>query len=212
MSTIEEVINVEQPTIIEIILYRNNWKDNQLIHTLKRDSQMINISEKKDSFYVDVEDFTGCLKKFDKEIEKIDALPEEGLLDSVNSLYFLKNVFSVFDNLKFVKVNVSSKRMYSRVVKESISFSLKVVYSTVKLRNYLKDGERRVLIRDFKTLGFVQNDGMFISTYVSVRFSDLMNKIKSSFSEDKQTEIIEKLFYIVDPKTENDDPMILFIF
>ena len=212
MSTIEEVINVEQPTIIEIILYRNNRKDNQLIHTLKRDSQMINISEKKDSFYVDVEDFTGCLKKFDKEIEKIDALPEEGLLDSVNSLYFLKNVFSVFDNLKFVKVNVSNKRMYSRVVKESISFSLKVVYSTVKLRNYLKDGERRVLIRDFKTLGFVQNDGMFISTYVSVRFSDLMNKIKSSFSEDKQTEIIEKLFYIVDPKTENDDPMILFIF
>ena len=212
MSTVEEIINVEQPTIIEIILYRNNWKDNQLIHTLKRDSQMINISEKKDSFYVDVEDFTGCLKKFDKEIEKIDALPEEGLLDSVNSLYFLKNVFSVFDNLKFVKVNVSSKRMYSRVVKESISFSLKVVYSTVKLRNYLKDGERRVLIRDFKTLGFVQNDGMFISTYVSVRFSDLMNKIKSSFSEDKQTEIIEKLFYIVDPKTENDDPMILFIF
>ena len=212
MSTIEEVINVEQPTIIEIILYRNNWKDNQLIHTLKRDSQMINISEKKDSFYVDVEDFTSCLKKFDKEIEKIDALPEEGLLDSVNSLYFLKNVFSVFDNLKFVKVNVSSKRMYSRVVKESISFSLKVVYSTVKLRNYLKDGERRVLIRDFKTLGFVKNDGMFISTYVSIRFSDLMNKIKSSFNEDKQTEIIEKLFYLVDPKTENDDPMILFIF
>lgn len=67
MSTIEEVINVEQPTIIEIILYRNNWKDNQLIHTLKRDSQMINISEKKDSFYVDVEDFTSCLKKFDRK-------------------------------------------------------------------------------------------------------------------------------------------------
>lgn len=209
---IEEIVNVDQPTIIEIVLYRNNWKDNQLIHTLKRNSNMFNINEKKDSFFVGVEDFNLCLEKFDKEIKKFDSISEDNLLDSVNSLYFLKNVFGVFENLHFIKVNISNKRLYTRVVQESISFSLKVVYSKVLLDSYLDPKNKRSIINVFEKIGIIRNDDRFEDTYVSIRLSNLISKIKLEYKHEKQAEILEVLFYIIDEKTEVDDPMILFIF
>lgn len=212
MSTIEEVVNVDQPTIIEIVLYRNNWKDNQLIHTLKRNSNMFNINEKKDSFFVGIEDFNLCLGKFDKEIKKFDSISEDNLLDSVNSLYFLKNVLGVFENLHFIKVNVSNKRLYTRVVHENISFSLKVVYSKVLLDSYVDPKTKRSLIKVFEKIGIIRNDDRFEDTYVSIRLSNLISRIKLEYKQERQSEILEVLFYIIDEKTEVDDPMILFIF
>lgn len=212
MSTTEEIINVDQPTIVEIVLYRNNWKDNQLIHTIRRSANLFNVSRCKNSFYVEFEEFQNCLSEFDGDIKKFESITEDRLLSSLNSLYFLRNVFSVFNNLKFVKVRVSNERIYSRVVKESVSFSLKVIYSTIVLDKLLKNKEKKFLIDAFKELGFVEEDGMFKSTYTSIRFSELLDRLKGMYDLERQSEILEILFDMIDPKTEIDDPLILFIF
>lgn len=212
MSTTEEILNIEQPTIVEIVLYRNNWKDNQLIHTIRRSSNLLNVSLCKNSFYVEYDEFQNCLSRFDKDIKKFESVTEDRLLENVNSLYFLKNVFSVFDNLKFVKVHVSTERIYSRIVEESISFSLKLIYSTIVLDKYLKPKQKKFVINSFRELGFVQDDGMFESTYTSIRFSELLNRLKTMYNLEKQTELLEILFDMIDQKTEIDDPLILFIF
>ena len=77
------ITNVVDPLILEIYLYKSNYKDRLLISALKEKAYMVRMSdieENDDSFFVRVEDVHYILREnFRKDIKQFESTPEKSL-------------------------------------------------------------------------------------------------------------------------------------
>jgi hypothetical protein len=209
------ILNSDQPTIVEITLFRNNWKDNQIIHTFKKDCGLFNVTKNKDSFFVSVPDVVGSLSRFDNEIDKFNGMIDDTLSRNVNSLYFIQNILETFESLMYVKVNISDKKNYTRMVDDVLSFDIKIMHSKIIIRDWLNKKESEDLKSFFKKLDLIFDSPVFEQTYLQIRLQELLDRVETFRVLNNQPDtdsIIEKLFLSIDEKTESDNPSILLVF
>ena len=211
----EKLINSDQPTIVEITLFRNNWKDNQIIHSFKKNSGLFNVSKNKDSFFISIGDLKRTVSKFDREIDKFHSMIEDTLVRNVNSLYFIQNIIETFKSLMYIKVNISDKKNYTRMVGDVISFDIKIMHSKIIVSDWLNKEESEELKTFFKKIDLIFDSPVFEQTYIQINLGELFNKIEThkAMNAPKIDDIIlEKLFLSIDEKTEIDNPSILLVF
>lgn len=217
MSEINSIVlDPSQHTIIEVVLYKNNWKDNQIVHLIKNQCTLINQDYLGNSFFIDILTLKFILNEFADEIREIDNHDISTMPEMVNSLYFLRNIVANYKNLKFLKINVSDRRKYTRLVNGIITFSHKILHTKICIPNYLNQNESDELRQIFVDIGIVFQSKIYEQTYVSIRVNELFDKIELNksliLSEMPEDGIINKLLNIIDPKTEIDNPIVLFVF
>jgi hypothetical protein len=201
------------PTVIDITLYKNNYYDNLLVNKIKKEVDYGDIPDLKDCYIVQATDFQSVFyKSFSNEIEKVKALPPADLQKNATSLYFLDKLFTAFNKLKYVKINVSNEASYSRINKAervpTIFFNYKITASTIDITSIFSDSEI-ALINNF----FINND---IAIYDKFLGYNHIMEIKafdfiSILNDNNQDPVAQMLFEIIDPKTEQDNPLLFII-
>jgi hypothetical protein len=203
------------PVVIDITLYKNNYYDNLIINKIKKDADCINLPNLKDAFIVYNDEFQEIFyNSFSNEVEKIRSLPVTDLQKNATSVYFLDKIFSSFSKLRYIKLNVSREANYSRINTKdkvpTIFFNYKITNSCINLsyifgRNMLKKINNFLIER-----GLVDFDRFLgYNHQIEIKASEFLNEL--SESEQSDQEIVSILFDLIDPKTEQDDPVLLLI-
>jgi hypothetical protein len=203
------------PVVIDITLYKNNYYDNLIINKIKKDADCINLPNLKDVFIVYNDEFQEIFyNSFSNEVEKIRSLPVTDLQKNATSVYFLDKIFSSFSKLRYIKLNVSREANYSRINTKdkvpTIFFNYKITNSCINLsyifgRNMLKKINNFLIER-----GLVDFDRFLgYNHQIEIKASEFLNEL--SESEQSDQEIVSILFDLIDPKTEQDDPVLLLI-
>jgi hypothetical protein len=203
------------PVAIDITLYKNNYYDNLIINKVKKDADCFNLPNLKDAFIVHIDDLEKIFyDSFTDEIERVRSLPATDLQKNATSLYFLDKIFTSFSNLKYIKFNISREANYSRINTKdkipTIFFNYKITSSCIDL-TYIFSKSLLRKINDFLISSeLVEFDPFFgYDHQIEVKASEFLDII--SQSEDGDEEVITTLFSLIDPKTEQDDPIILLV-
>jgi hypothetical protein len=201
------------PNVIDITLYKNNYYDNLIVNKIRKEADYGDLPDLKDCYIVWAKDFQEILyTSFSSEIDKIRSLPSTDLQKNATSLYFMDKIFSTFGNLKYVKVNVSRDVNYSRVNKAekvpTIFFNYKITASCIDLTKIYDNNT----LQQINQL-FVENG---LCAYDNIVGYDHIIEIKAQefikFLEDNEDNpLTPYLFELIDPKTESDNPLIIFI-
>jgi hypothetical protein len=201
------------PNVIDITLYKNNYYDNLIVNKIRKEADYGDLPDLKDCYIVWAKDFQEILyNSFSSEIDKIRSLPSTDLQKNATSLYFMDKIFSTFGNLKYVKVNVSRDVNYSRVNKAekvpTIFFNYKITASCIDLTK-IYDNSTLLQVNQL----FVENG---LCGYDNIVGYDHIIEIKAQefikFLEDNEDNpLTPYLFELIDPKTESDNPLIIFI-
>lgn len=223
-------LSYELPYALDITLYKHNYYDNKIITHLKSSTQYETIEGVDDSFIVTVSEFKGVLDEhFNKELNAAHNLTENTLKDGVNSIYFIDKIFSNFNNLEYIRINVSNKRSFTRVVeldqkRNVISFDYKIVTAVLNVTDYTENDSELIAINNlFKDIGLIKEDNFGKkNNYFTVSAQDLMTLINSkhglSFEledpdelESEHRDSIELIYDLIDSKHESDNPKIIVI-
>jgi hypothetical protein len=196
------------PNVIDITLYKNNYYDNLLVNKIKKEADYGDLPDLKDCYIVMAKDFQDIFyNSFSNEIDKVRSLPATDLQKSATSLYFMDKIFTTFTNLKCVKINVSRDANYSRVNKSekipTIFFNYKITAS------WIYDNDTLEQINKL----FIENG---LCAYDEVIGYDHIIEIKAHdflkmLEDNQENPLVPYLFELIDPKTETDNPLIVFI-
>ncbi len=202
------------PLIINIILYKNNYFDNLIINEIRKSTYYI--TNQKNIYSVNKEDLEKIIKnKFNKEIERINAVPSETLFNNVNSAYFLNNILSNFENLKMLNVEISDKRNFSRVFYSNhqrlVGFDYKVHQGILDFPKYLNLEQLHNLNELLSFMNVYDKDlSIGIDPYYIIKSKDFISrlmaveKIDPLFIQDIQ-DVISIIYEMLETKIEEDD-------
>ncbi len=210
--------NAIDPLILEIFLFKNNYKDRILISELKKRAQTVKIpGQESNSFFVDIYDMQEIIySRFSKDIQDFDSTPDQSLNKSVTSIFFIDSMMKGFSSLKYFKINVSDSSIYTRQSNDRIVFDYRVIHSRINLPlictpEFLEDCKR-----------ILHYTGLYRPTvfdkkpYLEVSAKTLMSKLRRYESEidiEDEDEILKlKNFQsIFGNKLENDDCLLLVV-
>jgi hypothetical protein len=207
-----ETFELQIPTHIEFTLYRFDSIDSQIVSVVRRECTNFSIHESDEHFTIMANDFTQAIigsKRLSGEIERWRSSPEQEA--NINSIYFLIDLFDKLPNLEWISFKVSHDKEFSRLVKyqnkEVISFQftiiegqfdLPVIFGRVDLDHFNRKCIEMKLMEN-KYLDrrpyFYMTAEFFIEALV--RMED-----EGSF---KASDLLEE----IDPKLEDDNPMLL---
>jgi hypothetical protein len=180
------------PIIIEITLYKNNLKDNQILSVLNELHKIL-----KNEFY--------------NELNELNKLTQTELMSNINSVYFLNNIINEFINLRFIKINISDKLNYSRVYDSLIYFDFKVLYSKVDLPNLLNKEQFNSVLSFFKNCNLIHDTPLVKNTYIKIKILDFYSILKNNIINEKYQKLIELLYSVIPVKLEMDNSYIMLI-
>jgi len=213
----DEITNVVDPLILEIYLYKSNYKDRLLISALKEKAYMIRMSEmieEDDSFFVRVDDVNYILREnFKKDIKQFDSTPEKSLSNLVTSIYFIDSMIKSFSMLKYFKVNVSKSEVYTRKSKDMIAFEFKVIHSRLHMPSFCTDEFLEKCQDIFRKIGFYKKDRFDKTPYfetTAVEFIDKLIQYTHNIDEEEAV-YVDNILSILGSKIEKDNPVLLII-
>lgn len=210
--------NHKYPLVVEVTMYRHNWMDNKIINEVRRNARLSKINSSNSHFFVTTSDLKEILtKKFSEDIEEQAGLPQDKLVQSVTSAFFLHSVVNSFSNLKYVKFNVSSNKNYTRKSGDTVTFDYKILHARINLPELV---ENKTELKEFQELltyiNFWEYDKYNPKTFIEVSSRDLISNINYHEGEDSEFvkefgEIINRLLTYVDLKLESDNTTIHLI-
>jgi len=222
-------ISYELPYALDITLYKHNYYDNLIINQLKRNTQYEKIPDDPCSFIVTAEDFKKVLtERFKREVSSAQNLTEVTIKEGVNSIYFLDKLFMNFSNLEFIKVNVSEKRDFTRLLtvgenRSVINFDYRIITSVLDIPKLTESEEELESINELLIhLGLIESD-IFGKrrSYFTINAQDLLLLINAQqellFPEDempadeKYLDAIEFIYDVIDQKCETDNTKLIII-
>lgn len=222
-------ISYELPYALDITLYKHNYYDNLIINNLKRNTRYEKIPDSPNSFIVTADDFKKILSdKFKREVNTAQSLTEVTIKEGVNSIYFLDKLFMNFSNLEFIKINVSEKRDFTRLLtvgenRSVINFDYRIITSVLDISKLSESEESLRLINEFFVhLGLIEIDeyGKTVP-YFTINAQDLLLLINSeqelmfsdeeSLVDEKYLDAIEFIYDVIDQKCENDNSKLIVI-
>lgn len=227
----EQLAPYDIPYAIDITLYKHNYYDRLIISYLKKYAQYIPSGNTNESFIVNVKDFKRILSsRFNSELSSMKGLIEIEVSKNVNSVHFLARIIDNFQNLKYVKVTVSPKRTFTRLVeltnnKSYINFDYKIITSIIDLTLcFSKKSEYKLINEVLKKIGLIKPDifGTKVS-YIKTTSQELIgllgvfegsllaNPENPDPKADKYIQAIDVIYDIIDRKAENDNCKIILI-
>lgn len=228
----QEMISYDLPYAIDITLYKHNYYDRLIMSYLKKHSQFTHIPNNNDSFIVNIDDFKRIINtKFRNEILTMQSLNDTEISKNVNSLFFITKLLNNFQNLKYIKINTSNKRKFTRLVeidktKHVISFDYKIITSIIDFTSYFsKKSDYRYINDIFKRVGLIKPDifGTRVS-YIKTTSQELISLLSNfeaslmgdpnepiSAAMDKYIQSIDLIYDIIDKKIESDNCRIIIV-
>jgi hypothetical protein len=217
MNEEDAITNVVDPIIIEIFLYKSNYKDRLLISELKEKAHTIKIPGIDDSsFFVKIDDMWEILNTtFKKDLKDFDSTPYDSLNSTVTSIFFIDSMIQSFDQLRYFRINVSDSPVYTRKKDDVISFDYKIIHSKIDLTEICSI-EYLSFCKDlFKKLGFLNENPFNPVPYIEIPAKDLLGKIRNYLmsidQESEEAEYILSLQLIFGTKLEKDNSTVLII-
>ena len=213
----DSIANVMDPLVLEIFLFKNNYKDRLLISALKEKAHVVKIDNLDDnSFFVRVEDVNLILHdNFKKDIRDFDSTPAQSLSSSVTSIYFIDMMIQSFSKLKYFKVNVSNSEVYTRKSNNIIQFDYRVIHSKLDLTAFCTEEFLNVCKEIFTAIGVYKKTPFDNAPYFEIQAQELIDRLSdfaADYEEDsEEAGYITNLFSILGPKIEKDNPLILIV-
>jgi len=220
METKTQTRYFDLPIIIEATLYKYNYVDNIIITEIKSNAKLTEVSNDKNSFIVQVNDIKRILyRKFRNQIERIKNVSIEDLSSEVNTSWFLSNLIENFNQLQFIKINVSDKRNFTRLKivnnQQVVGFSYVIKYGIIDYTKYLNASQLRRLNYILRILGYLKKDDSLVEeSYFNVKAKDfLMDIMKLEETHPdlhkENADIIDITYDAINYKVEDDNTTLI---
>jgi hypothetical protein len=207
--------NVVDPLILEIYLFKNNYKDRLLISALKEKAYTVKSPDPEDgSFFVRVEDVNSILNEnFKKDIKQFESTPEKSLSNTVTSIYFIDSMIKTFSLLKYFKINVSDSEVYTRKSKDIITFDYRVIHSRIHLPSFCTPEFLQTCKSIFRKIGLYGSSNFDKTPYfetTAIEFVDKLIQYTHTITEEEAI-YVDNILSILGSKIEKDNPVLLII-
>lgn len=214
MMLVDNRFELEIPTHIAFTLYKNDYIDNLIISKVKKECK--NESKKKNEFIVSLEEFQNAIRtstflraELKKTIDQ-DLLPNPNF--KPNSLFFLQSIINRLANLNKITFKISDEKIFSRLVKvdggrEIVSFHFNIIEGTFDLTQILDREQLDTFNKRFMNVGIMKNKYLERTPYFYIKATVLFDVL----SEMDEAQVFDAFDIItsVDPKIEEDDPILL---
>jgi len=214
MMLIDNKFELEIPTHIAFTLYKNDYIDNLIISKVKKECR--NKSNKKNEFIVSLEGFQNAIQKstfLRAELKKTldqDMLPNPNF--KPNSIFFLQSIINRLPNLSMITFKMSDEKVFSRLIKvdggrEIVSFHFNIIEGTFDLTQILNREQLDTFNKRFMDVGIMKNKYLERVSYFYIKATILFDIL----SEMDEAQVLDAFDIItsVDPKIEEDDPILL---
>jgi len=214
MMLIDNQFELEIPTHIAFTLYKNDYIDNLIISKVKKECR--NESKKKNEFIVSLEEFQHAIQTsafLRAELKKTldqDLLPNPNF--KPNSIFFLQSIINRLANLNKITFKISDEKIFSRLVKvdggrEIVSFHFNIIEGTFDLTQILDRVQLDTFNKRFMDVGIMKNKYLERTPYFYIKATVLFDIL----SEMDEAQVFDAFDIItsVDPKIEEDDPILL---
>jgi len=209
--------NIIDPLVLEIFLFKNNYKDRLLISALKEQAHVVSIdSDSEDSFFVKVEDVDEILhNNFSKDLKEFASTPEHSLGTSVTSIYFIGSMIQNFSKLKYFKINISNSEIYTRKSGTVISFDYRVIHSKVDFPSFCNEEFLEICKQIFRAIGVYKKTPFQKQPYFEIYANDLIQLLiehNNNLEEDsEESNYVLNIISILGSKLEKDNSLLLVV-
>ena len=129
-----------------------------------------------------------------------------------NSIFFLQSIINRLPNLTKITFKISNDKIFSRLVKvdgnrEIVSFHFNIIEGTFDLTKLLDREQLDNFNKRFMDVGIMKNKYLERSAYFYIKATVLFD-ILSDLDEAQILEVFD-VITAVDPKIEEDDPILL---
>ncbi len=214
MMLIDNQFELEIPTHIAFTLYKNDYIDNLIISKVKKECK--NKSQNKNEFIVSLDDFNNAIQTsafLRAELKKTldqDLLPNPNF--KPNSIFFLQSIINRLINLSKITFKISDEKIYSRMIKvdggrEIVSFHFNIIEGIFDLTKILDREQLDTFNKRFMDVGVMKNKYLERTPYFYIKATVLFD-ILSQMDEHQVMDAFD-IITAVDPKIEEDDPILL---
>ena len=214
MMLVDNRFELEIPTHIAFTLYKNDYVDNLIISKVKKECK--NKSKNKNEYIISLEEFQNAIKastflraELKKTIDQ-DLLPNPNF--KPNSIFFLQSIINRLPNLENITFKISDEKIFSRLVKvdggrEIVSFHFNIIEGTFDLTKILDRVQLDTFNKRFMDVGIMKNKYLERTSYFYIKATTLFDIL----SEMDEAQVLDAFDIItsVDPKIEEDDPILL---
>ena len=214
MMLIDNQFELEIPTHIAFTLYKHDYVDNLIISKVKKECK--NESNNKNEFIVSLVEFQSAITKstfLRAELKKTidqDLLPNPNF--KPNSIFFLQSIINRLPHLDKITFKISDEKIFSRLVKveggrEIVSFHFNIIEGIFDLTQILNREQLDTFNKRFMDVGIMKNKYLERVSYFYIKATVLFDIL----SEMDEALVLDAFDIItsVDPKIEEDDPILL---
>tara|TARA_R110000796_G_scaffold102785_1_gene211850 strand:+ start:539 stop:1204 length:666 start_codon:yes stop_codon:yes gene_type:complete len=211
---IDSKFELEIPTHIQFTLYKNDYIDNLIISKVRRECRNEALNSTK--FTVSTDQFKNAIKTsafLRAELQKTldqDLLPDPEF--KPNSIFFLQSIINRLVNLHTITFKISNDKIFSRLVKvdggrEIVSFHFNIVEGCFDLTKILNREQLDTFNKRFMDVGIMKNKYLQRISYFYIKATVLFDIL----AQMDEVQILDAFDIItaVDPKIEEDDPILL---
>jgi len=216
MMLIDNTFELNIPTHISFTLYKFDYIDGIIISRVLRECK--NWNETNPNLYtVNLDEFkTAVLGNLRLKGEVLKA-NSTNLVSSPdlkpNSIHFLWYIMSMLPNLSWLTFNISNNKKFSRLVnidnKPLINFHFKITEGIFDLTKIYRHDDLDIINKKIIEIGIMPNKYLERSPYFYMKTSALF-EILTQLEMDGLLDTFDLLDKI-DPKLEEDDPILLII-
>jgi hypothetical protein len=201
------------PTTVDVTLYKYNHYDNMIWTLVRNELNWINVDQ--DMMIVYVPELIELIEdKFELMLNKIAALGGEFLHKDVNSIYFLYMMCSDMERLQYIKLTLSKKKSFNRMMtmddSKVLKFDFKVLTVTLRLREFFSRKETQIINSVLEKSNLLEK-GVPFAQYKLSHLLNRLDDILSDIIDSDAGDLIAGLLDILDPKLENDNPLVLLV-
>ena len=214
MMLIDNKFELEIPTHISFTLYSNDYIDGLIISRVKRECK--NESNKPGEFTLSLPRFNSAIRTSTFLRAELSKTLNQELLPNpnfkANSIFFIQSIANRLPNLERITFKISDDKVFSRLVKvegnrEIVSFHFNIVEGTFDLTKLLNREQLDSFNKRFMDVGIMKNKYLERSPYFYIRATALFDVL--SDLDDSQVLEAFDVITAVDPKLEEDDPILL---
>ena len=214
MILIDKKFELEIPTHIAFTLYKNDYIDNLIISRVKKECK--NESDNTSEFIVSLDQFERAIKTSAFLRAELQKTINQELLPSPNfkpnSIFFLQSILARLSNLERITFKISNNKLFSRLVKlenghEIVSFHFNIIEGIFDLTQILDREQLDTFNKKFIDIGILSNKYLDRASHFYIKAALLFDIL----AEMEESQIMDAFDIItsIDPKIEEDDPILL---
>lgn len=200
------------PTHISFTLYKNDHIDSIIITRVLNECE--NLSEEVGVYTFDINAFKQAILTSTRLKTEVDKMKLVGKREKFNSINFLWTIFESLINIEHVSFKISADKEYTRIVnfngQQLVNFQYKILEGKLDLSKLLTIDELdglNVSLIESEILSNNHLDRQSFFYIETVKFLDLITNFDINFN----ITTVDTILDAIDPKLEEDNPLLLII-